>query len=548
MPARAGAAEARKGAAKQPGRFETLVSGFLRPTSEQSSTPLTHHICINNTSSDQMLAHEDDSRKQSEHHHHAREDYRASRARVEEDVRDSDRRGFHPSSSMRERYSDSRPLARESPPRDPPGRERNIESTHRHAPPGPESLYYHHHHHHHHSTSRPAEPADPIDSIPNVPVPNPSKIYIGGLPELTRREDLEDCFSQLGRIKNVELKSGYGFVEYESAQAACDAVSKYHEGTFLGSPIKVEISHGGSRPRHVAVSNNPEACYTCGIIGHWARDCPKADSQIYSKRRLPARSASPPRHRENAHVSRDNSRHEVELSAHEHRRHRHRTPLGEIDYARIERERAVAAPPRESYFLPALPEDKRYRPDHSSFRDRERDELRALDLKVLPRGEEYRAPHLITLSRSRSPPPISREYYINDRTRPMDVYPSRSWPRDDYDARAPVLKSYAQEPPYHRDHARAPEATRISRYEERSPDRKHWDRSVERIVEPTRLDRRYEVPEARVHIRGYSPRRARSPRRSLSPSRRAPVRRRSVGRIHSPPPYEAAAGRLYMPS
>jgi hypothetical protein len=72
----------------------------------------------------------------------------------------------------------------------------------------------------------------------------------------------------------------------------------------------------------------------------------------------------------------------------------------------------------------------------------------------------------------------------------MDVYPSRSWPRDDYDARAPVLKSYAQEPPYHRDHARAPEATRISRYEERSPDRKHWDRSVERIVEPTRLDRR----------------------------------------------------------
>lgn len=38
------------------------------------------------------------------------------------------------------------------------------------------------------------------------------KIYIGGLPDSTRYEDLEDCFGQLGEVINIELKKGYGFV------------------------------------------------------------------------------------------------------------------------------------------------------------------------------------------------------------------------------------------------------------------------------------------------------------------------------------------------
>jgi hypothetical protein len=33
-----------------------------------------------------------------------------------------------------------------------------------------------------------------------------NKIYIGGLPEHTRREDLQNCFGKLGEITNIELK------------------------------------------------------------------------------------------------------------------------------------------------------------------------------------------------------------------------------------------------------------------------------------------------------------------------------------------------------
>jgi hypothetical protein len=39
-----------------------------------------------------------------------------------------------------------------------------------------------------------------------------NKIYIGGLPESTRTEDLQDCFSQIGPLVKVDLKLGFGFV------------------------------------------------------------------------------------------------------------------------------------------------------------------------------------------------------------------------------------------------------------------------------------------------------------------------------------------------
>ena len=34
----------------------------------------------------------------------------------------------------------------------------------------------------------------------------PNKVYIGGLPEHTRKEDLESCFGKIGNIINIELK------------------------------------------------------------------------------------------------------------------------------------------------------------------------------------------------------------------------------------------------------------------------------------------------------------------------------------------------------
>lgn len=77
-----------------------------------------------------------------------------------------------------------------------------------------------------------------------------ARVYVGGLEEGIKKEDLEDEFQKYGKLNNVWIAlnpPGFAFVEFcnsSDAEAACDSLNGID---FLGSKLRVEIAKGRSR-------------------------------------------------------------------------------------------------------------------------------------------------------------------------------------------------------------------------------------------------------------------------------------------------------------
>jgi arginine/serine-rich splicing factor 7 len=67
-----------------------------------------------------------------------------------------------------------------------------------------------------------------------------TRLYIGNVSRRTRQRDLEDPFRRFGRIRDVDLKTDYGFIEFYDARDAEDALRDMHRRTIDGSKIVVE--------------------------------------------------------------------------------------------------------------------------------------------------------------------------------------------------------------------------------------------------------------------------------------------------------------------
>ena len=55
-------------------------------------------------------------------------------------------------------------------------------------------------------------------------MPSGQRVYLGNLSDDARERDVEKFFKGYGRLREVALKNGYGFVEFEDYRDADDAV------------------------------------------------------------------------------------------------------------------------------------------------------------------------------------------------------------------------------------------------------------------------------------------------------------------------------------
>ncbi|XP_077287545.1 serine and arginine rich splicing factor B52 isoform X3 [Arctopsyche grandis] len=76
-----------------------------------------------------------------------------------------------------------------------------------------------------------------------------SRVYVGGLPFGVRQRDIEKFFKGFGKTRDILIKNGYGFVEFDDYRDADDAVYELNGKELLGERVVVEAARGIDRRR-----------------------------------------------------------------------------------------------------------------------------------------------------------------------------------------------------------------------------------------------------------------------------------------------------------
>jgi len=74
-----------------------------------------------------------------------------------------------------------------------------------------------------------------------------TRVFIGRLNHRARESDVEKFFKGYGRLRDISLKNGYGFVQFDDARDAEDAVYELNNREICGERVTIEHAKGTPR-------------------------------------------------------------------------------------------------------------------------------------------------------------------------------------------------------------------------------------------------------------------------------------------------------------
>jgi len=134
------------------------------------------------------------------------------------------------------------------------------------------------------------------------------QLFVTKLPRDTTRDDVKDMFRTFGKIREITLKKGYGFVEFYDRHDADDAIHRMNgEKVDGGTRLVVERAGEKRSRRESRGPQREDKCFNCGDRGHWANEC-KRSSRGRRRRYSSSRSSSSNDRRKYRHKKRGEKR------------------------------------------------------------------------------------------------------------------------------------------------------------------------------------------------------------------------------------------------
>lgn len=71
-----------------------------------------------------------------------------------------------------------------------------------------------------------------------------TRVYVGGISYKAREGDIEYFFRKYGKLREISLKNGFAFIEFDDYRDADDACYDLNGRELMGEKVSVEFARG----------------------------------------------------------------------------------------------------------------------------------------------------------------------------------------------------------------------------------------------------------------------------------------------------------------